>query len=138
MADKTTSKQAHLRLPFEPRLAVALCLFLSLLGATAQAQLPAGTTDASSTAQTQPPDPLLDQANDALAKADFPAALKLLTTLAEKHPTDARILYDLASTQDALDQNTAAAESYRRAIAADATFFDPHLASASSSPARAT
>ncbi len=94
----------------------------------AQAQLPAGTTDASSTSQPQPPDPLLDQANEALAKADYPAALRLLATLAEKHPTDARILYDLASAQDALDQNTVAAETYRRAIAADATYFDPHLA----------
>jgi tetratricopeptide (TPR) repeat protein len=127
MAGQTNSKQAHLRLPSRPRLAVALYLFLAL-ALTAQAQLPAGTTDASSSSQTQPPDPLLDQANEALAKADYPAALKLLTALAEKHPTDARILYDLASAQDALDQNTAAAETYRRAIAADATYFDPHLA----------
>jgi tetratricopeptide (TPR) repeat protein len=127
MADQTNSKQAHPRLLSKPRLAVALCVFF-LAPICAQAQLPAGTTDASSTSQTQPADPLLDQANEALAKADYPAALKLLTTLAEKHPTDARILYDLASTQDALDQNTAAAETYRRAIAADATYFDPHLA----------
>jgi predicted Zn-dependent protease len=125
MADQTNCKQAHPRLQ---TLAIALYIFIALLGATAQAQLPAGTTDASATSQTQSPDPLLDQANEALAKADYPAALKLLTILAQKHPTDARILYDLASTQDALDQNTAAAETYRRAIAADATYFDPHLA----------
>jgi predicted Zn-dependent protease len=127
MADQTNSKQAHPRLPSKPHLAVALCVFF-LAPICAQAQLPAGTTDASSTSQPQPPDPLLDQANEALAKANYPAALKLLTILAQKHPTDARILYDLASTQDALDQNTAAAETYRRAIAADATYFDPHLA----------
>ena len=130
MADATQSKQTNLRLPSKPRFGVALYLPLALLGATAQAQLPAGTTDASSSSssQPQPQDPLLAQANEALNKQDYPAALKLLAALAEKHPTDARILYNLASTQDALDQNTAAAETYRRAIAADATYFDPHLA----------
>ncbi len=127
MADQINTRQAHLRLPSKPHFAVALYLFIAL-GATAHAQLPAGTTDASSSVQTQPPDPLLDQANEALSKQDYAAALKLLTTLAEKHPNDARILYDLASAQDALDQNTAAAQNYRRAIAADATYFDPHLA----------
>ena len=128
MTDQTNTKPAELRLPSKPHLAVALYVSLALLGATAQAQLPAGTTDASSSVQTQPPDPLLDQANEALNKQDYPAALRLLTALAEKHPNDARILYDLASTQDALDQNTAATQNYRRAIAADATYFDPHLA----------
>jgi Tfp pilus assembly protein PilF len=127
MAEQTYSKQANPRLRSKPRLAVALCVFL-LAPLCAHAQLPAGTTDASSSPQIQPPDPLLAQANEALNKQDFPAALKLLTALAEKHPTDAHILYDLASTQDALDQNTAAADTYRRAIAADATYFDPHLA----------
>ena len=82
-------------------------------------------TDA--TAQPQP-DPLRAQADAALDARDFPAALKLLTTLAEKYPADAHLLYDLASTQDALDQNAAAVETYRRAIAADPKFFEPHLA----------
>jgi tetratricopeptide (TPR) repeat protein len=95
-----------------------------------QAQLPAGTTDATQP-QSQKSDPVLDQANEALSKRDYPAALKLLTTLAEKNPNNAQILYNLAFTQDALAetpaQTTAAETTYRRAITADPTYFDPHL-----------
>ncbi len=106
---------------------------VSLTVATAstrlQAQLPAGTTDAASQPQI---DPLLTQANEALAKQDYPAALKLLTTLAEKNPNNPQILYNLASTQDALAetpaQTTNAEATYRRAITADPNYFDPHLA----------
>jgi tetratricopeptide (TPR) repeat protein len=100
---------------------------LLIVAIPANAQLPAGTTD---TTQHQAPkqDPLLTQANEALDKQDYPAALKLLTTLADKNPTDAHLLYDLAFTQDALDQTAAAEATYRRAIAADPAYFDPHLA----------
>ncbi|MEO6807173.1 MAG: tetratricopeptide repeat protein [Edaphobacter sp.] len=97
------------------------------MAATARAQLPAGTTDATQP-QQQTQDPLVAQASEALQKRDYPTALKLLTTLAERSPTDAHILYDLASTQDALDQTPAADSTYRRAIAADPTYFPPHLA----------
>jgi predicted Zn-dependent protease len=93
----------------------------------AQAQLPPGTTDAAQP-QTQKQDPLLSQANEALDKQDYPTALKLLTTLTEKSPNDAHLLYDLALTQDALDQTTTAEATYRRAITADPAYFDPHLA----------
>ncbi len=114
------------------RLDIARLAILSLIlfsCASAQAQLPAGTTDASSSSsQTQPQDPLLAQANEALANHDFPAALNLLTNLAESHPNDPQILYDLASTQDALDQNSTAADTYRRAIAANPALLEPHLA----------
>src|ERR1700761_8889017 len=103
---------------------------LLVLSISAQAQLPAGTSDATQP-QTQKSDPLLDQANEALSKHDYPAALKLLTTLAGKNPNNAQILYNLAFTQDALAetpaQTTAAETTYRRAIAADPTYFDPHL-----------
>ncbi len=84
------------------------------------------------TPQQQKLDPLLTQANEALEKHDYPAALKVLTTLAEKNPGNATILYNLALTQDALAETpaqTAEAETtYRKAIAADANYFDPHLA----------
>jgi predicted Zn-dependent protease len=111
-----------------PALIISTLLVISV---TAHAQLPAGTTDA-----TQPPtqkqDPLLTQANKALDKQDYPTALKLLTTLTEKSPNDPHLLYDLAFTQDALaetpTQTNAAEATYRRAIAADPTYFDPHLA----------
>jgi tetratricopeptide (TPR) repeat protein len=107
-----------------------LSLLLSpfLLAPLAHAQLPAGTTDTTAQPQPNPQDPLRAQANEALDKQDYPTALQLLTTLAEKNPTDAHLLYDLASVQDALEQAGNAEATYRRAIAADATYFDPHLA----------
>ncbi len=102
-----------------------------LASVPAHPQLPAGTTDANQP-QTQKQDPLLTQANEALDKHDYATALKLLTTLSEKSPNDAHLLYDLAFTQDALAETPAqiaAAEvTYRRAIAADPAYFDPHLA----------
>jgi Tfp pilus assembly protein PilF len=103
-----------------------------LLTPSLQAQLPAGTTDTTTQPQPTPQDPLRAEANAALDKQDYPTALKLLTALAEKNPTDAHLLYDLAFTQDALSetpaQATATEATYRRAIAADATYFEPHLA----------
>ena len=107
-----------------------LCTIIStfsLPSIPAHAQLPAGTTDTTQP-QTQKQDPLLAQANEALDKQDYPTALKLLTTLTEKSPNDAHLLYDLASTQDALDQTSSAETTYRRAITADPKYFDPHLA----------
>jgi tetratricopeptide (TPR) repeat protein len=104
-------------------------IFLALLLTSGfiRAQLPAGTTDTTQP-QQQKQDPLLVQANEALDKQDYPTALKLLTPLAAKNPTDAHLLYDLALTQDALDQTSEAEATYRRAITVDPTYFDPHLA----------
>jgi Flp pilus assembly protein TadD len=100
-------------------------ILAALLSAPAlHAQLPAGTIDASTQTQT---DPLRNQANEALNQHEYAAAQKALLALVEKNPTDAHLLYDLASTQDALDQATAEA-TYRQAIAADSKFFEPHLA----------
>jgi predicted Zn-dependent protease len=107
-----------------PSLIISM-LFLASI--PTHAQLPAGTTDATQP-QPQKQDPLLTQANEALDKQDYPTALKLLTTLTEKSPNNAHLLYDLALTQDALDQTTTAESSYRRAITADPTYFEPHLA----------
>ena len=113
----------------KPRLPAALALCLALASA-AHAQLPAGTTDAA-TPQTIPAtadDAARAEASDALEHSDFARALRLLTPLAQQHPTDAHILFDLASAQDALDQTSPAEASYRKAIAADPTYFEPHLA----------
>jgi tetratricopeptide (TPR) repeat protein len=99
-----------------------------LAGSFAQAQLPAGTTDTTQQPQPAPQDPQRAEANAAIDRQDFPTALKLLTTLAEAHPTDAHILYDLGFTQDALDQTSAAEASYRKAITADPSFLEPHVA----------
>ncbi|RSL14779.1 tetratricopeptide repeat protein [Edaphobacter aggregans] len=121
-----------------PTLILSAALFVT---GTLHAQLPAGTTDTTAQPQTQQ-DPLRAQASEALAKQDYPTALKLLTTLAEKNPHDAQILYNLASTQEALDQ-PAAESTYRQAIAANPNLLEPHLAlglllarSGKSSPAR--
>ena len=104
---------------------VSALLFSTTLVLPAHAQLPAGTTNA---AQTETQDPLLAQANEALSKQDYPTALKLLTTLAEKKPTNAPILFNLASTQEALNQTTTAEATYRRAITADPNYLEPHVA----------
>jgi predicted Zn-dependent protease len=118
----------HTVLRFIPALIISTLLLAS---SPTQAQLPAGTTDASQP-QTQKQDALLAQADEALNKRDYPTALKLLTTLTEKSPNDPHLLYDLAFTQDALAetpaQTTVAETTYRRAIIADPTYFDPHLA----------
>ena len=115
------------------RFSAAAHLLLSalLLTATLHAQLPPGTTDAGSSQQSrssQTADPLREQASNALERQDLPTALKLLTTLSEKYPSDPRVLFDLASTEDALDQTSAAETTYRRAIAADPAYFEPRLA----------
>ena len=127
------SKPAHSKNPLAAapthRLSIAAAIIFSttlLTSPTLHAQLPAGTTDASSSTPTQQ-DPLRAQASAALDQHDYPTALKLLTTLAEKYPTDSHLLYDLAFTQESLDQTSAAAENYRRSIAADPKFFDAYL-----------
>ena len=70
----------------------------------------------------------LQEANAALTVGDYPAALKLLKPLAEEQPRNARVLYDLGTAQDALDQVSGAETSYRAAIEDDAGFLDPRVA----------
>ena len=135
---KTTQRRfTHVARNPHRLVAAASLLGLLLTATTLQAQLPPGTTDTTSSSQTkttQPQeDPLRTQAAAALTRGDFPQALKLLTPLAGKYPNDARVLFDLASTQDALSdvdaaQTTSAEQTYRRAIAADPAFLEPHLA----------
>ncbi|MDE3104044.1 MAG: tetratricopeptide repeat protein [Acidobacteriota bacterium] len=89
------------------------------------AQLPAGTTD---TTAAPAQDPLRAQAASALDQHDYATALRLLTTLTTQHPGDAHLLYDLGATQEALDQDAAAAASYRSARDAAPTMMEPQLA----------
>jgi predicted Zn-dependent protease len=92
---------------------------------------------------TSPQTPLIDQANDALARADYSAALKLLSTLNTQSPNDPQILYDLGLTLEALNSpasqratsslqtapSSLTPEScYRAAIAANPLFPDAHVA----------
>jgi Flp pilus assembly protein TadD len=85
---------------------------------------------------------LTQQANDALAAGDFPAALKLLTTLNTQTPNDPQILYTLGLTLEALEAAAPApptpaasaakipdAQSYyRQSIDANPLFPAPHVA----------
>ena len=108
---------------FRVPLRLILCaLCLSLLPVCAQ--------DFSSNLQptTATPNPKFDEANAALEARDYDKALKLLTPLAAANPTNATILYDLASVQDALDQTSPAERTYRAAIAADPKPIAPHVA----------
>ena len=121
MDDAASNKRARLSLFYRAVVAFQRYIFCALLltSGCIYAQLPAGAIDTTAPPKTAPQDPLRIQANEALDKQDYPTALKLLTPLAEKSPTDAHLLYDLAFTQDALDQTTAAEATYRHAIAAD-------------------
>ena len=90
---------------------------------------------------------LIDRANEALARADYPAALKLLTALNTQTPNDPLVLYDLGLTLEALEpaalgptpqpatSNPQPATSsltpescYRAAVAANPGFAAPHVA----------
>ncbi len=112
------------------RLAMASLLAVGTLTLRVAAQLPAGTSDATSSSQPASPvqDALRSQAADAIERGDMPAALKLLSQLNEKEPENAGILFNLGSAQDALDQPGPAEESYRHAIRLNATYLEPHLA----------
>jgi tetratricopeptide (TPR) repeat protein len=68
------------------------------------------------------------QADAALEARDYERAARLLTALAVANPKDVRVLFDLGSAQDALDQSSAAETSYRAAIAIDAKYLEPHVA----------
>ncbi|MBB5345786.1 tetratricopeptide repeat protein [Tunturibacter empetritectus] len=129
---RNKSTPAHRLRPRPPAILSLIFFSLVLASGSARAQLPAGAIDTTAAPKPAPIDPARAQANDALDKQDYPTALKILTLLADKNPTDAHLLYDLAFTQDALAetpaQTTAAEQTYRRAIAADPNYFDPHLA----------
>lgn len=123
-----------------------LAAILIASGAAARAQLPAGTQDTTvqpTTAQAattnSPDDASLTAANDALSKADYPTAIKLLTALIASHPHDPHLQYDLGFAQEAESDSqpqagspnpriAAAEAAYRASIAADPKFFEPHLA----------
>jgi tetratricopeptide (TPR) repeat protein len=106
------------------RVCTAIFLLVGCVGAQAQDVSPTqATPEHSSNAGAT----LIDQANDALVKRDYPTALKLLTRLNRESPNEPHILYNLGLTEDALDQTTAAEADYRKSIAADANFAEPRV-----------
>ena len=97
--------------------------------------------------QPAPQAALIQKANDALSTGDFPAALKILTSLNTQTPHNPQVLYDLGLTLEALDStpsNPAVTNNqqpatnnppdltpescYRQSIAADPAFPPPHVA----------
>jgi Flp pilus assembly protein TadD len=62
-----------------------------------------------------------------IVKSDWTGAETLLTPYLATHPSDARALFDAGYVADARNQPDAAADLYRRAVAADPNAFEPQL-----------
>src|SRR6185437_9758696 len=82
------------------RTIVAACFFaaLTLVAPAQDFSHPDGKPDPSAA--------LVQQANDALAAGDLPAALKILTSLNTQTPHNAQVLYDLGLTLEALESTS--------------------------------
>ncbi len=105
-------------------LTAALLLALS---ATAQ-KLPAGTRDADSASPADAINAQIRSAESALESGNYAAAITALKPLAATQPKNAHILYDLGFAQEHSGDDTAAAASYKAAIAADTSLAQPQLA----------
>jgi Tfp pilus assembly protein PilF len=117
--------------PISARLRLAACIAAAFL------TLPASAQDFSHPdTQPAPSAALVQQANDALAAGDFPAALKILTNLNTQTPHNPQILYDLGLTLEAMPPSGTPATTnqptpeacYRQSISADPNFPPPHVA----------
>jgi predicted Zn-dependent protease len=124
-----SSKAAALTHPSPYRFTQLLCVLLFAV------TLPAQRLSQTRGPETKPDPPsLIQQANQNLAAGDFPAALKLLTTLNTQTPNNPEVLYDLGLTLEALDATSTdpkaptAEACYRQAIAANPLFPAAHVA----------
>ena len=115
-----------MKMHFDCKTACALTVCLLTLGGVGR--VGAQDFETRTHTQTAPQTVEREKANAALEAQDYALAAKLLAPLAVASPNDARVLYDLGSAQDALDEGSAAERNYRAAIAADAKFCDPHVA----------
>ena len=88
----------------------------------------AGAQDFSGQPKAGPQNGARAEANAALEARDYAKAAKLLEPLAAANPKDARVLYDLGSAQDELDQPAAAEKSYRAAMEDDVVYLEPRVA----------
>ncbi|HEV2576718.1 MAG TPA: tetratricopeptide repeat protein [Acidobacteriaceae bacterium] len=108
--------------------------FLTLIAAllfavSASAQnLPAGTREADSPSPQDATNAQIRSAESALESGDYAAAITALKPLAASQPRNAHILYDLGFAQEHTGDDTAAAASYKQAIAADPSLAQPQLA----------
>ncbi len=104
-------------------------LAVLLLGASAAAQsLPAGTREADAPSPQEAINTQIRSAESALENGDYAAAISALKPLAAAQPKNAHILYDLGFAQEHSGDDTAAAASYKAAIAADPSLAEPQLA----------
>jgi len=99
-------------------------LFMFIFATALHAQLPAGTRPADSTLEVTP----LAQAETAIAAQHFDEAKKILLVIVASTPKDARALYDLGYTDEALNDAANAETAYRAAIAANPKNFEAHAA----------
>jgi len=119
----------------------AILLLAALLAAPALAAQDFSHPDS----EPAPEAALIQQANDALAASDFPAALKILTGLNTQAPNNPQVLYDLGLTLEALGPETpnptapansaapgskplTAESCYRQSISANPLFPPAHVA----------
>ena len=122
----------RVRSPLNRPLVCFALLFAGLPRSLAQtAALPAGITDSTAVASASATVPAGDALADAEAKfdaQDYSAALPLLNALLAAHPGDARALFDRGYVESAQGHTAAAEADYRKAMAADPTQFEAHLA----------
>jgi Flp pilus assembly protein TadD len=107
-------------------LLVASTVMFTALGAVAQ--LPAGTRDAADTSRTDAANAKLRDAEAALEKGDYAAAVKTLQALAAERPKDGQILYDLGFAEERIGDDDAASKAYEGAIAASPDVVEPRVA----------
>jgi tetratricopeptide (TPR) repeat protein len=81
----------------------------------------------SSTSSSDPLAPLLAQAQDALDRKDFAAAIPLLEKIAAAKPNEAMPYFELGFAYSGLNKNPEAIAQYRRAISLDPKLAPAHL-----------
>jgi Flp pilus assembly protein TadD len=101
---------------------------LALATVSAAAQLPAGTRDAADNSQAEAANAKLREAEAALERSDYGAAVKLLQALAVERPKDSQILYDLGFAEERAGDDAAASKAYETAIAASPAVAEPRIA----------
>jgi Flp pilus assembly protein TadD len=99
-----------------------------VLAASAAAQnLPAGTREADAPSPQEAINTQIRSAESALESGDYAAAITALKPLAAAQPKNPHILYDLGFAQEHTGDDTAAAASYKAAVAADPSLAEAQL-----------
>jgi tetratricopeptide (TPR) repeat protein len=102
-------------------LASTLLAALLATGISTAQNLPAGTREADSPSPQDAINTQIRSAESALENGNYSAAIAALKPLAAAQPKNGHILYDLGFAQEHSGDDTAAAASYKSALAADPT-----------------